>query len=193
MDYYSYSPYYRPRHIFKYPKFLMFTLTFVAVYVLFQGSKFKGLQGLVIPLGYLGVFIAGVLYSYGFTGAAATGMLLILGTSTNIYLAALIGGLGSLLTDFILFFFIRSSFKDEIEQLSHEKWVIYLNYSMPRWLRKIIVPVIGSAIIASPLPDEIGVTMLATARYISPKVFGILSFMLNTIGILIVLLIGKSI
>jgi len=44
-------------------------------------------------------------------------------------------------------------------------------------------------LIASPLPDEAGVIMLAGLTKIKSNVFAILSFSLNTAGILILLLI----
>ena len=42
-------------------------------------------------------------------------------------------------------------------------------------------------LIASPLPDEIGVIMLAGLTKINFKILAIISFILNTLGILIIL------
>src|SRR3989338_2757667 len=108
----------------KYPKFLLLLITFVAAYILFYHQENRQLEGLIISGGYIGTFIAGILYSYGFTAAFATSALLVLGNHQNIYLAAIIGGFGSLFTDLVLFVFIRHSFKDEIKKLSKEKIVV---------------------------------------------------------------------
>ena len=44
-------------------------------------------------------------------------------------------------------------------------------------------------LIASPLPDEAGVTMLAGLTKISVKSLALISFILNTLGIIILLIL----
>ena len=95
--------------------------------------------------------------------------------------------------DLIIFKFIRYSFADEIDKFSKEKAINRLNNKIPNLLKKYFVPVLAGFIIASPLPDEIGVSLLATSRSISTKFFSILSYVLNTAGIFIILLIGTAI
>lgn len=177
----------------KYPKFLLLFITFIAAYALFYQQQYGQLHDFIISSGYIGIFVAGILYSDGFTAAFATSALLILANHQNIYLAAIIGGFGSLFTDLILFGLIRHSFKDEIEKLSKEKFIIYIYKLMPNILRKCLLPFLACIVIASPLPDEIGVTLLATIRTFPTRTFSIISFALNTIGIFAVLLIGRLI
>jgi len=55
------------------------------------------------------------------------------------------------------------------------------------------VAIFAGFVIASPLPDEIGVSLLAGTTKISTRTFAILSYFLNTAGIFIVLLAGKVI
>jgi len=174
----------------KYPKFLLLTLTFVLAYVLFAGKDMPVLNNTLSSLGYLGTFLAGVFYAYGFTAAPATAILLILAKDQNILLAGLIAGFGALLADLIIFKLIRYSFEDEIKKISKEKIVKYLRKKMPNPLRKYLLPAIAYFIIASPLPDEIGVTMLAAADHTPIKTFYILSYVLNTAGVLIILILG---
>ncbi|PIU22301.1 MAG: hypothetical protein COT14_01790, partial [Candidatus Diapherotrites archaeon CG08_land_8_20_14_0_20_30_16] len=45
-------------------------------------------------------------------------------------------------------------------------------------------------IIASPLPDELGITILAMSRNISEFSFVLISYVLNTFGIFVILGIG---
>ena len=47
--------------------------------------------------------------------------------------------------------------------------------------------------IASPLPDEFGVTLLTGLTKIKEKSFRYITFILDTIGILILILIGRAI
>ncbi len=176
----------------KYPKFLLIFITFLIAYLLFYQRTYPPLHDFVISLGYGGTFIVGALFAYGFTAAPATAILLILAKEQNIVLAGLIAGLGALISDLIIFNFIRYSFADEIKKLSKEKAVLYINHKTPNIFKKNLLPVVAGFIIASPLPDEIGVTLLAASRNISMKIFSVISYMLNTAGIFVILMIGSA-
>ena len=136
---------------------------------------------------------------YGFTAAPATSVLLIIAKEQNIFLSALIAGLGALVGDLILFKFIKYSFSfaEEIKEIKHEKVYVYLsgkiNGKMPSLFKKYLAVVFAGFLIASPLPDEVGVSLLAFSNKISTKIFSVLAYSLNTIGIFVVLLIGKAI
>ncbi len=51
------------------------------------------------------------------------------------------------------------------------------------------IPIIGAVIIASPLPDEIGVSILGISKMKNWK-FLLLSFFLNTVGIFIIVTVA---
>ncbi|MEK6984753.1 MAG: hypothetical protein AABX33_09345 [Nanoarchaeota archaeon] len=176
----------------KYPKFLLLFITFLIAYLLFIGKTNPKFHLFVVSLGFLGTFLTGILFTYGFTAAPATAIFLILAKEQNIMLTGLVGGLGALLGDLLIFNFIRHSFKDEVKKLYKEKLIVYANHKTPSFLKRYLLPVVAGIIIASPLPDEIGVTMLASFKSISEKIFLMLSYSLNTAGIFVILLIGKS-
>lgn len=191
----AYFPFKRV-HLFnyleKYPKFLLLFITFLIAYLLFYGREYVQFRDFMAGLGYSGTFVAGMLFTYGFTAAPATAIFLILAQSQNIYIASLIGGFGALVGDLFIFSFIRNSFTGEIRKLSKEKIVKYFNGKFPNAIKEYFLPVIAGFVIASPLPDEIGVTMLAATKIISTKVFSVISYLLNTAGIFVVLVIGSS-
>ncbi len=176
----------------KYPKILLLIATFVIAYFIFYERNFTSFHGFLSSLGYLGSFISGVFFTYGFTAAPATAVFLILAKEQNIFLATIFGGLGALVGDLLIFKFIRFSLSNEIERLSKEKLVMKLNSRIPPVLRKYLFPTLAGIIIASPLPDEIGVSMLASLKHISIKTFLAISFLLNSLGILIILTIGST-
>ena len=178
---------------FRYPKFLLLFITFLLAYLIFSGRNSLPFHELIISLGYPGIFFAGLLFSYGFTAAPATSILLILAEHQNIYAAAAIGGFGALISDLIIFNFVRASFADEIEKLSKEKAVVNLNYYTSGVFQKYFLPVLAGFIIASPLPDELGVALIASVKSISTRIFLIMSYVLNTAGIFVILLIGNVI
>lgn len=177
----------------KYPKFLLLLLTFVIAYLLFYNRTYQPFHDFVASLGYFGTFISGALYVYGFTAAPATALLLILAKEQNIILAAMIGGLGALIGDLIIFTTIRHSFADEIEKLFEEEIVKYIHSRIPSFVKKYFIPATAIFIIASPLPDEVGIALFAATRNISIKVFSVFAYALNTIGIFVVLYIGNAI
>ena len=177
----------------KYPKFLLLFITFVIAYLLFNSRNYGPFQDFIVGLGYAGTFVAGILFAYGFTAAPATAIFLILAQHQNIYLASLVGGIGALVGDLFIFSFIRQSFADEISRLSREKIIHYFGDKLPGLIKKYTLPVVAGFIIASPLPDEIGVTMLAASKVISTKIFLIMSYLLNTVGIMAIYYIGNAI
>ena len=175
----------------KYPKMLFLVFTFIFASLIVVGRDFS--HNFLLSLGYASTFFAGILYTYSFTAAPATAILLLLSGEQNILLAGLIAGFGALIGDLIIFKFIRHSFADEIEKLSKEKALKKFNRKIPLKLKKYLLPVIAAIIISSPLPDEIGVSLLAASRSISTKSFSLLSYILNTAGIFIILLVGSTI
>lgn len=200
MNYYNHDL--NARHyILKYPKLLLLIVTFGVSYLLFTGSSYIPFHDFIISMGYVGTFLAGVFFAYGFTAAPATAIFLILAKHQNIFLAGFIGGLGALVGDLVIFNFVRYSLIDEIEKLSKEKIVSrlrlhynkHINNHLPTIIKKYFVAILAGFVIASPLPDEIGVFLLAASRKISLEVFSILSYLLNTTGIFLILIIGKII
>lgn len=176
----------------RYPKFILLFLTFVAAYLILYGESYALLRNYIVSLGYIGAFFAGILYSYGFTAAFATSILLILAKhNANIYTIGIIGGFGSLFADLILFEFVRHSFKDEIKKLAKEKIISYFYKRLPDIIKKSLLPVLAGIIIASPLPDEVGVTLLASIKTFSVRAFSVIAYTLNTAGIIFILYIGK--
>jgi hypothetical protein len=177
---------------FKYPKFFLFLLLVFVAYQFYQMHDYPPIRDSIIRAAYAGTFFAGMMFSYGFTTPFAVALFLILGQQQNLLLAGLIGGLGALLSDLIIFKFIRHTFDNEIKLLAHEKLILYVEHKLPRVVRHYIVPIIGGFIIASPLPDELGVAILASSLHLSTKKFIVLSYLFNTIGIIIMLAIGST-
>lgn len=173
-----------------YPKFLLLFITLILAYLIFAGRTYPPLTEFILTSGYLGAFIAGALFAYGFTAAPATALLLLISKQQNLVAAGLIAGIGALVADLLIFSFIRVSFADEIRHLSNEKVIKTFNGHIPLRIKKYLLPVFAGFIIASPLPDEVGVTLLAAYKKMSFELFTILSYALNTSGILVILYVG---
>lgn len=176
----------------KYPKIITLLLTIVLSIVVFSERAYLPFHDQLVSSGYAGAFFSGLFFCYGFTAAPATAILLIIADDINILLASLIAGLGALAGDLLIFKFIRSSFRDEIEKLSSEKIFVFVGLKTPGVFKKYLFPLVAGLIIASPLPDEIGVSLLAFSGSISIPVFIFLSYALNLSGIYLILFAGSK-
>src|SRR3989344_70320 len=157
-----------------------------------SASAMQPLREFLANTGYIGSFIAGMMYVYGFTAGPATAILLVLAKSQNIFIAAAIAGFGAFLGDFVIYKIIRQSFSDELDTFAKEWAVIKIISLIPQRLMSLVLPALGAIIVASPLPDEIGVTLLAASTSINDRSFFLISYTLNTLGILAVLYIGSG-
>ena len=176
----------------KYPKFLALFVVIILTYLIFNNiSKYPTAIDTLVK--YLASFGLGVLYAYGFTSPIATGALLILSSEQNLFLTGIIAGFGSLVGDLIIFRFIRSSFQGELKKLSREKFMKKIQKIMNKYPKsKILIPITACIAIASPLPDEIGVVLFASYKDVTTKTFSIFSYILNTIGIFVILILGRN-
>lgn len=176
----------------KYPKLSLLLLTYIIAFVIFSERNFLPFHNLLLSLGYIGSFFTGILYVYGYSAGPATAVLFILSKEQSILLAGLVSGFGALVGDLIIFRFIRHTLSDEIEKLSKKKIVSDIADSVPDSMKRYCLPLLAAFIIASPLPDEIGVSLLAAGR-ISARAFSIVSYLLNTAGIFAILITGRLI
>ncbi|MEP0824183.1 MAG: hypothetical protein HRF40_01725 [Nitrososphaera sp.] len=183
----------RIRSRIKYPKLLLLVSTFIIAVIFFgEARTYPPLNEFLISLGYPGTFIAGMLYAYGFTSAPATAMLLLLGTEQNIFLAGLIGGLGALLSDLIIYLFVKNTFADEMEKLRSRSVIFRQDDNKSKNnLKKYLLIAAGGILIATPLPSEIGITLLASVKSLSTRRFLILAYLLHTAGIFAILYAGS--
>jgi len=176
----------------KYKKFKSLGAIYILTFFLFSGLGTSVPEGF-IEYGYLGIFISGILYVFSFTAPIATAMILIFSIDKNILLLGLIAGIGSLIGDLVIFHFIRISFADEINEFSKHKISLFANKKIPQKYRKYLSYLLGSFFIASPLPDEIGITILASSKDVHIKHFSIISYLLNTGGILAIIILSELI
>ena len=175
---------------FRYPKIFALIIIIIFSYFIFSNSTVNNFINELHSLSYIGIFIAGMLFAFGFSAPFAVGFLITLNPS-NIYLAAVIGGIGAVISDIFIFRYIRFSFKDEFNKLKDEKPIKFIknitHKSLGLRLSNYLLFVLAGFAIASPLPDELGVIMLAGLTDIKEKVLFCMGFILNTIGIYIIL------
>ncbi len=169
--------------------FTNLTLLLISVLVALVLSRNEQFQYLLHHLhgwGYLGAFIAGILYVLSFTAALSIVILISLAEQYSPLEVALLAGLGAVIGDMIIFRFVRDKLKDEMtilyKMFGGNHVTKLLNTPYFGWM----TPLIGALIIASPGPDEIGVSLLGLSKMSQTAFMGV-SFFLNTLGLTIVL------
>lgn len=139
---------------------------------------------------FLGILLAGLFFTSVFTTAPAIALLVQFSHTTNLALLALLGGLGAVLGDYIIFKFIKNRVSEDLEYLLSTPQTKRFSKIFKTRLFKFFAPFLGALIIASPLPDELGVIILGMSK-ISDKNFFPISFTLNSLGILIIALVAN--
>lgn len=152
-------------------------------------------QDILLSLGLagpIGALFAGMLFVSSFTAIIGTFFIAALAEAMPLWQLVLVAGLGSSLVDILLFHLVRHTVLEEMKPLLN-KWkrrhfmrILHTKYFS--WT----VPLLGALIIISPLPDEIGVSMMGISNLDTRK-FAILSFMLNCIGVFLVAITARAI
>ena len=143
-------------------------------------------------LEFLGSFVAGIFFTSVFTTAPSVVTLGELARDNSVFLVAVFGGLGAMVGDWIIFRFVRDRFSEHLlELLRHKKAGkrirAVFRLKLFRWLAFFI----GGLVIASPLPDELGIALWGFSKLGGWRVL-LFSFISNTLGILLIGLVAKS-
>lgn len=141
-------------------------------------------------LGYLGAFITGIFFVSTFTVAPAAVVLYHLADNLHPIEVALLAGLGAMVGDYIIFRFMKDRVFDELRPIFSKINHPYLRSLFKTPFFAWTLPVIGAAIIASPLPDEVGVSMLGLSK-IRRWQFFLVTFLLNAAGIFFIVAATK--
>ncbi len=179
---------------FKYPKILILILAIIFSYILFKEPHIANFLLQLGKIRFIGLFIAGMLFAFGFTAPLAVGFFISY-TPQNIYLATIIASLGVVASNLFIFSFIKLSFIDEFKKLERtstiKKFAKFFGQfngkSLGGKIRIYLAYVFIGIIIASPLPDEIGVVLLSGLTHIKKVTLAVITFILGAIGIFILL------
>lgn len=141
--------------------------------------------------GYIGAFIAGILFVSTFTVAIAGIVLFYLAQELNPLGVALIAGGGAMLGDLLIFRYFKDYVFEELRpifrKLGEHPFMRIMSTPYFAW----ILPVLGALIIASPFPDEIGIGLMGISRMKNWQ-FLLLAFVLNSAGIFFIVTLARS-
>jgi len=152
----------------------------LAFYLYFSGL----IQNFISSLGQfqiIGVLIAGALFGYAFTAAPATASLISFTNTINPLIVAFVGATGTMIGDLVIFHFFKRGLPKEVKTIFKKSKIEKIKRSKWKW----VIPGIAGFIIASPLPDEVGIALLGVTHF-DTNSFMLLAFVLNFIGLLII-------
>lgn len=130
-------------------------------------------------------FFAGFFFTSLLTLAPATVAFAEMSQVAPILHLAAWGAAGAVVGDLILFMFVRDVVSEDLAGLLRGSWGKKTKALFRTPLLSWAVPVLGALVIASPLPDEVGIAMLGLSkthlRFLIP-----ISYVMNFIGIVLV-------
>jgi hypothetical protein len=147
--------------------------------------------------GYISVVIGGMLYTFGFTAPFGAVILWEISPDVNPITAAVVAGTGALVTDLLIFRIIRKPFfEEELRRFRTSRLIraihrLFHHETVSEHLRLYATWLFVAFVIASPLPDEFGVSLIGGLTAIKERSFAFLSFIFNTLGILALLLLAR--
>ena len=118
---------------FRYPKIALWIIMILLAYIIFKNPNISNLISNFGLGGYMGIFIAGMFFSFGFTTPFAIGFFITLNPN-SIILSSIIGGIGALISDLLIFSFIRISFLDEFKRLENTEIIKEINYLLNNFI-----------------------------------------------------------
>ena len=184
----------------KYPNLTLLGLSiFISAGLVHVGVMDKVL-GHLENLQYVGAFIAGVLFPITFTSPVAVTALYYMGAHYGIMSTVILGAIGAVVVDFIIFNFLKDKTIKEIEQIRTEHRIAHPIHGHKKRHEALVTlfhtkpfhalaMFIGGVFILLPGPDEIGIAILSSYKMNSKK-FILLSLVLNTASVWVVILAG---
>ena len=174
----------------KYKNTIFLLLSLLVLYFIADADFVKQFISKLGDWGYFGAFVVGIFFVSIFTVAPSILVVYYLAQTLNPWEVALFAGLGAAVGDAIIFNFIRDGFFDEIKHLFNfcKKPLFARIFNSPYFVW--MLPVVGAIIIASPFPDEIGISLMGLSK-IKRWQFVVVSFVLNSAGLLLIATLAK--
>lgn len=169
-------------------KIIFFIISLSFSWWLIRSGYLNSLVDTVIPFKFFSEITAGVLYTSFLTSPISVGMLFVLAKDNNPIVTALLAGVGAVIGDLLILKFFKSkSMTSDINSVSRQLQLQKISRMLIKLRLDFFIPAIGIIIVASPFPDELGLMMLGASK-LSLRDIVILTYILNTAGILLLLI-----
>lgn len=174
-----------------YKNTVLMLLSLISFFLLIDSPFIEKAIAWAGSLGYLGAFLAGILFVSIFTVAPASLVLFYLAKSLNPLGIAIAAGMGGVIGDYLIFRFLKNRLFVELKP-------VFMNHG-GKPLRKLFktpyfswaLPIIGAIVIMSPVPDEVGLSLLGVSKIKTWQLLGLLYF-LDVLGVFLIVILAKS-
>lgn len=179
------------KHLLPQDAAIIFISVLVAV-ILAKTGILKNLLTATKEWELFGGFISGMFFTSVFTTPPAIVALGEIARVDGIIMTAVVGALGAVVGDLVIFRFIRDRFAEHLLELAGhrslgKKFKALLKLRYFRWFTFLL----GGLIIASPFPDELGISLLGFSK-MKMSWFIPLSFVFNFVGIILIGLVAMA-
>lgn len=174
----------------RYPYLTAVGLSVLLAVYLGTNQTFKSWLLHLGSLEYIGALLAGFLFVSSFTVAISTVVIGIMAQHIHPVALGLIGGVGAVVGDWVVFRLVKDHLTDELGMLFGKEGTAYVKHVLRSKYIAWTLPIIGAFIIASPLPDELGVSLLGMSKMSDAKFIAI-SYIFNSLGILMIASVVK--
>jgi hypothetical protein len=154
--------------------------------LLYQLGWFHQVLNSLHGFGYIGAFVAGIFFVSVFTAAPAVIVLLMLAETLPVLPLVLVAGAGSVVGDMLILTFLHHSFNHTLSFFPKEKGIQKIITTLRHTKYRFLLTVIGAIVIASPLPDELGLTLMGITNIHPFSTIGLI-FVCNTVGLWLLL------
>ncbi|MDP3733140.1 MAG: hypothetical protein Q8Q91_01230 [Candidatus Daviesbacteria bacterium] len=166
-------------------KTAIFIFSLSIAWYLIKSGLLHNLVITVLPLKFIAEFLAGMFYTSFLTSPISMAMIVVLAENNNPIILALLAGMGAVVGDLVIIKFFKEKLSKDVSLITRELQLKKINNFLIKWKLEFITPLVGAIIIASPLPDELGLMMLGASNLRYYQIV-ILTYLLNTAGILLI-------
>lgn len=166
-------------------KTFVFAVSLSFAWWIIKSSYLENIVEAILPLRFVSEIVAGILYTSFLTSPVSVAMLVVLAKTNNPITTALLAGIGTVIADLLIVRFFKSEISSDLKLVSKELHLQKVSMFLKAFHLDFLVPLLGAVIVASPLPDELGLLMLGASK-LNYRELAILSYVLNTAGILLI-------
>ncbi len=165
--------------------FFLFLSVTISI-LLFKSGFFHELVRSTPELKLVHTFVAGAFFTSVFTLPTSIGLIIELEEIMPIKMLVPVAALGAMFGDLLIFKALSQKFvRDETRLVLQKLGKIHLRKIIHTPYFTWTMTIIGALVIASPLPDELGIALMSLGR-LNTRQFMLISFVVNCIGILLV-------
>lgn len=178
-------------HRYRYKNLTYLLVSFVVALLILKNDTLHTFLQRLGHFGYIGAFVGGLLFSSTFTVSIGAVILMVIAENHSPLEIALIAGLGGATCDLLILRLIKNKgMVEEIKHLFHYLGGDQISQLLHTKYFSWTLPVIGGLIIASPLPDELGVGLMGLTQ-LKTSYFFFISFIFNFVGMFLVATTGN--